>query len=139
VAHSAPGQAATGTAVQDEPSEDGDRLFLDRVRLGLRLVNAGIAAVFIGWIAVNPGQLPYLSAIQALNFLVVAAALWMLRDPRRRTFNHAVSFTAYAATIVATGLSLIGRTVWRISQRWQKSRVMLVSDSPLCRRRVRSR
>lgn len=103
MAHSAPGQAATDTAAQDEPSEDGDRLFLDRVRLGLRLINAGIAAVFIGWIVVNPGQLPYLSAIQALNFLVVAAALRMLRDPRRRTFNHAVSFTAYAATIVATG------------------------------------
>lgn len=81
---------------------DTDRLFVDRVRLGLRLVNAGIAAVFVGWLLVNGPARPLLSGIQALNFLVVAAALWLLRDPRRRTFNHAVAFLAYAVTIVST-------------------------------------
>lgn len=86
----------------EELADDSDRLFVDRVRLGLRLVNLGVAAVFVGWIAVNGVALPLLSAIQALNFLVVALALWLLRDPRRRRFNHAVAFLAYAATIAAT-------------------------------------
>jgi two-component sensor histidine kinase len=78
-------------------------LYLERVQLGLRLVGAGIAAVFIGWIVVNPGQLPLLSVIQALNLLVVAAALRLLRDPPGAAFNRALGFAAYAATIVATG------------------------------------
>ena len=103
VAHSAPGQAVPRDDALEESSEDGDRLFLERVRLGLGLVNAGIAAVFVGWIVVNPGELPMLSVIQALNFLVVAAALWVLRDPRERAFNRAVGLVAYAATIAATG------------------------------------
>jgi two-component sensor histidine kinase len=103
VAQTARGPAAPHGGALDEPSEDTDRLFLERVRLGLKLVNAGIAAVFVGWIIISPGELPLLSIIQASNFLVVAAALWVLRDPRRRTFNHVVAFTAYAATIAATG------------------------------------
>jgi two-component sensor histidine kinase len=93
--------SALGEA-RDELKEQDDQLFLDRARLGLRLVNAGIAAVFIGWIVFNPGALPWLSVVQALNFLVVALVLWALRDPRQRTFNHLVAFAAYAATIVST-------------------------------------
>ncbi|MBX3028267.1 sensor histidine kinase [bacterium] len=81
---------------------DTDRLFVDRVRLGLWLVNAGIAAVFVGWLLVNGTSRPLLSGIQALNFLVVAAALRLLRDPERRTLNHVVAFVAYAVTIVST-------------------------------------
>lgn len=87
---------------RDELSEQDDRLFVDRVRLGLRLVNAGIAAVFVGWIVFNPGVLPLLSVVQAVNFLFIAAVLWVLRDPRNRAFNHVVAFAAYAVTIVST-------------------------------------
>ena len=104
MAPTASGEPARRDDAWGEPSdEDNNRLFLERVRLGLGLVNAGIAAVFIGWIVINPGQLPLLSVIQAVNFLVVAAALLALRDPRRTTFNHIVAFVAYAATIAATG------------------------------------
>jgi two-component sensor histidine kinase len=89
--------------VPDRPDDDLDQLFLVRARLGLRLVGVGVAAVFVGWIVINPGRLPLLSVIQALNFLAVAAALRLLRDARRRAFNRVVSFAAYAITIVATG------------------------------------
>lgn len=82
---------------------DVEQLFLERVRLGLRLVNAGIAAVFVGWIVVNPGELPLLSVIQACNFAAVAVALRLLRDPQRPTRNRVVSLAAYAVTIFATG------------------------------------
>lgn len=80
-----------------------EQLFLDRVRLGLRLINAGIAAAFIGWLVINPGRRPLLSLIQALNFVTVAVALWLLRDPRQHTRNRIVSLAAYAVTIFATG------------------------------------
>ena len=103
MAHPAPGQATLRDGLLDGSNEDTDRLFLERVRLGLRLVNAGIATVFVGWIVVHPGELPLLSVIQALNFLVVATALSVLRDPRERAFNHAVGFSAYGVTIIATG------------------------------------
>ncbi len=83
--------------------EESDRLFLERLRLGMRLINAGIAAVFVGWIVVNRGALPLLSIVQAVNFTFVAAALWVMRDPRRHTFNLVVGFAAYSVTIFATG------------------------------------
>lgn len=83
-------------------------LFLDRARLGLRLINAGIAAVFVGWIAINPGELPLLSVIQAGNFIAIAAALWLLRDPRQHTRNRIVALAAYAITIAATaGIGIV--------------------------------
>lgn len=97
------GPAAPSDEASLESDEDLDALFLERVRLGLRLIAAGVATVFVGWIVINPGQLPLLSVIQALNLLVVAGALRALRDPRRSTFNGAVGFAAYAVTIVATG------------------------------------
>lgn len=81
-----------------------DRLFLDRARLGLRLILAGVAVVFVGWIAMNPGDRPLISVVHVLNLLVVAGALRLLRDPARRISNHVVGFAAYAITIVATGL-----------------------------------
>jgi two-component sensor histidine kinase len=87
----------------DDPLVEGDRLFLDRARLGLRLILAGIAVVFVGWIVMHPGERPMISVVHAVNMVVVAGALRLLRDPARRTFNHVVGFVAYAITIVATG------------------------------------
>ena len=40
----------------ESPSESGDRLLLERARLCLRLIAAGVAAVFVGWIATHPGE-----------------------------------------------------------------------------------
>lgn len=87
---------------------DVEQLFLERVRLGLRLIGAGIAAVFVAWIAFNPGRLPLLSAIQVVNFAAVIAALALLRDPRQRLRNRLVSLMAYAVTIFCTaGVGII--------------------------------
>jgi two-component sensor histidine kinase len=103
VAQPALGQAVRRDDLPEEASEDTERLFLERLRLGLQLVNAGIATVFVGWIVVNPGQLPLLSVIQAVNFILVAAALWALRESRQGTFNLVVGSLAYTVTVFATG------------------------------------
>jgi len=102
VAHVAAGQAQRED-LPDWLSEENDRWFLERLRLGLRLINVGIAAVFVGWLVVNRGALPILSVVQAVNFTVIAVALWVMRDPKRRTLNQVVGFVAYTVTIFATG------------------------------------
>jgi two-component sensor histidine kinase len=100
--HPEPWLATTPNVESDDPAEGGDRLLFERARLGLHLIRAGIAVVFVGWIVMNPGEHPRLSVIQAGNFVAVALALALLRDPTRSTFNHVVTFCAYASTIVAT-------------------------------------
>ena len=80
----APRLAEAHDAVSPDPNQGLDRLFLDRVRLGLRLVLAGIAVVFVGWLVrCTPGERPLINVVQAINFLVVAVALHLLRDPPR--------------------------------------------------------
>lgn len=81
-----------------------NRLLLERARLGLKLILAGIAVVFVGWFFISGGRLPLLSVCHALNFVVVALALRLLRDPGRPTFNLVVGFLAYAVTVVFTGV-----------------------------------
>jgi two-component sensor histidine kinase len=87
----------------EDPEQALERLFLERARLGLKLILCGIAIVFVGWLFISGGQPRLLSVCHVLNFLVVALALRMLRDPGRPTFNHVVGFVAYAVTIVLTG------------------------------------
>lgn len=80
------GEAAletTRSGAPDSPSESGDRLLLERARLGLRLILAGIAVVFMGWIATHPGEKPLLSIVQAANFVAIVVALRLMRDPTR--------------------------------------------------------
>ena len=83
--------------------EGVDRLFLDRVRLGLRLVLVGIALVFVGEMLLHPGERPLISVVQAVNFVVVAIALRLLADPARRAINYAVGFAAFAVTVISVG------------------------------------
>ena len=78
-------------------------MLFDRIRLGLKLILAGIAVVFFGEILLYPGERPLVNAAQALNFIAVAAALRVIKDPSRRTRNFALGLAAYAVTIVATG------------------------------------
>jgi two-component sensor histidine kinase len=93
--------------IVDELPEDSEqaleRLFVERARLGLKLILTGIAAVFVGWFYISGGQPPLLSVCHVLNFLAVALALRVLRDPGRPTFNRVVGFVAYAITIVLSG------------------------------------
>jgi two-component sensor histidine kinase len=86
-----------------DPVEAGDRLLLDRIRLGGRLVLAGIAIVFVGELVVHRGERPLISVVQATNLAVVALALYLVREPARRGFNVALAFAAYSATIVSAG------------------------------------
>src|SRR5262245_29572095 len=43
--------ATTPTGDLDPPIDSGDRLVLERARLALRLIAAGVVVVFFGWIA----------------------------------------------------------------------------------------
>lgn len=84
-------------------AESAERLLLDRIRLGLTLILAGVAAVFIGALIIRPAQQSLVNLVQAINFIAVAAALGVLTDPARHRFNLAIGFAAYVVTIVATG------------------------------------
>lgn len=86
-----------------DPVEGADQLLLDRLRLGARLILAGVAIVFVGELVLRPGERPLVNFVQALNFVAVAAALRFLGEPSRRSFNLVLGFAAYAVTILATG------------------------------------
>ena len=94
---------ATQHAGSSDLGEGVDRLFLDRVRLGLRVVLAVIALFFAGELLTHPGDRPLISMVQAVNFIVVAAALHLVTDPARRTMNYALAFVAFAVTAVSVG------------------------------------
>ena len=96
--------ATTGSAAPDSPSAASDRLLLERGRLGLHLILAGVAVVFVGWIATHPGETPLISVVQAANFVAGAIALRLMRDPTRLRRGVLAGFAAYAFTIVATGV-----------------------------------
>jgi two-component sensor histidine kinase len=136
--------ATTGSEAPDFPGEAGDRLVLERGRLGLRLILAGVAVVFVGWIATHPGEKPLLSAVQAANFVAVAVALRLMGDPARQRRSQLVGFAAYAITIVATGavgilagdattpllimvgMAVVSATLLGWSPWWQVASVLLI-------------
>jgi two-component sensor histidine kinase len=89
--------------VETADSGDADRLLLERSRLGLRLVAAGVAVVFVGWIATHPGEKPLISVLQAANLVAVLVALRLMRDAAHPLRGQIAGFAAYAITIVATG------------------------------------
>jgi hypothetical protein len=97
------GPATERTGARDGPVAAADRLLLERARLGLSLILAGVAVVFVGWIVMHRGDRPLISIVHVINMAVIAIALRLLHDPTRRTFNHIVGFAAYAVTIVAAG------------------------------------
>jgi len=86
-----------------DPVEAGDRLLLDRIRLGGKLMLAGIATFFVGELVLHSGERPLISVVQGTNLAVVALALYFVRESGRRGFNTAVGFAAYTITIVAVG------------------------------------
>jgi two-component sensor histidine kinase len=96
--------ATTRSTAPDSPSAASDRLLLEQARLGLRLILAGVAVVFLGWIATRPGETPLISVVQMANFLAVVVALRLMRDPARPRRGVLAGFVAYAITIVATGV-----------------------------------
>ena len=104
VAHPEPRSANRSDELPDDSDQAAERLFHERARLGMKLMLAGIAVVFVGWFFISGGQPPLLSVCHALNFLAVALALLLLSDPGRPTFNRVVTFLAYAVTIVFTGV-----------------------------------
>ena len=83
--------------------ESADQLLFDRLRLGLKLILAGVAVVFVGEILMHGETRPLVNVWQGINFLVVLAALRSLRSASERSRNFALGIGAYAVTIVATG------------------------------------
>ena len=128
-----------------DPVGASDRLLLDRIRLGLQLVLAGVAIVFVAELVVHPGERPLISIAQAINFAAVAIALRFVREASERSFNLVVGFAAYAVTVVAVGavgifakdatspvvllvgLSVVTGTLVPWSPGWQLVSVVLVA------------
>jgi two-component sensor histidine kinase len=143
-------RAIRGTEASDGLAENADQLFLDRIRLGLTLILAGVAVVFIGAIVIQPRHWPLINIVQATNFAVVAAALRALQQPARRTFNAAVAFAAYVVTILATsavgilaadantpvailvGMSVVAAALVPWDPWWQFFSVLLVAATTVC-------
>lgn len=128
--------------------ESDNRLLLDRIRLGLLMILAGVAIVFVGALLIHPHR-PMINVVQAVNFIAVAAALRLLTDPSRRSFNFVVGFAAYVVTIVATGtvgiladdvttpivilvgMSVVAATLVPWSPRWQLASVVLIAATAI--------
>ncbi|HEY0300346.1 MAG TPA: sensor histidine kinase [Rhizomicrobium sp.] len=124
--------------------DEANRLLLDRIRLGLWLVLAGVAAVFIGELILSGGTRPWVNIFQAGNWVMCALVLAVLRDPRRRERNLVLAFAAFAITVVAAGavgiaagdattpvvlmvgLSLASATLVPCGPRWQVACVLTV-------------
>ena len=83
--------------------ESAGEIFLERVRLGIELILAGIAVVFVGAFVLYFDEQPYINLVQGFNFAVGAVALRFLHDPTRHAFNHALGFTVYMVTIISAG------------------------------------
>src|SRR5262245_9704073 len=80
VPHPEPTSANRGDELLDDFDQAAERLFHERARLGLKLMLAGIAVVFVGWFFISGGQPPLLSVCHMLNFLAVALALRLLSE-----------------------------------------------------------
>jgi two-component sensor histidine kinase len=138
------GLATVTEASSDDPIVEANRLFLDRARLCLWLILAGVAAVCVGWVVVMQGERPMVTVVHVANLLAVGAALAVLRDPARRRFNSIVGFTAYVVTIIATaangvvvsdattpllilvGMAVFSATLVPWSPWWQLASVLLI-------------
>jgi two-component sensor histidine kinase len=97
--------SGTGTPAGGPPDliDEANRLLLERIRLGLWLVLAGVAAVFFGELALNRGTRPWVNIFQAVNWVICALALAILRRPERRRFNLTIAFIALLVTVLAAG------------------------------------
>src|SRR5262249_61109705 len=93
-----------------DPVEAGDRLLLDRIRLGGKLMLAGIATFFVGELVLHSGARPLISVVQGTNLAVVALALYLVRESGRRGFNTAAGGAAYTITIVSGGAVAVLRS-----------------------------
>src|SRR5262249_43353663 len=142
------GEGSAVVAGNPTPVGSEDRLLLDRTRLGLRLILAGVAIVFVGARVIYPG-LPLINVVQGIDFIVVAAALSVLVEPPRRSRILVVGFIAYATTIVATGvvgvlaadattpvvilvgMSVVSATLVPWTPWWQLASVVLVAATAI--------
>ena len=91
------------TAIPHTPEEAENRLLLERIRLAVRIVGAGVAAVFVGELILRPGERPGVSLVQLANLIVCVVILACLGAPAQRTRNLGLGFVAYVVTTVCTG------------------------------------
>jgi two-component sensor histidine kinase len=85
------------------PEAAEDQLLLDRIRLGGTIILAGVGAVFVGELILRGGERPAVSAIQAVNIIVIAIVLGLARSPARPRTNLLLAFLGAAVTTVCTG------------------------------------
>lgn len=120
-------------------------MLLERLRLGMQCVLAGIAFVFVGETFVDLGNVSSIRIVQALNFAAVALVLLFVNRPSRRTFNFAAGLVAYMITLASialvgiyandavtpvvlfVGLSVVTATLVPWSPWWQLGSVILVT------------
>jgi len=120
-------------------------MVLERIRLGLQCILAGIAFVFCGEILVNLPHEVWIRIVQAANFAAVLIALRQVKLPERRGLNFAAGLVAYVITVVSiavvgvlagdaitpvvlfVGLSVVTATLVPWSPWWQLASVALVT------------
>jgi len=143
------GNRATERSGAETLGENQEQILLERARLGIVLIMAGIAVVFVGAYFLHPDQRPYINLVQGINFVVGAVALRVLHDSTRRAFNFAIGYGVYVVTIVAAGtagvlagdattpliifvgLSVITATLLPWSPWWQALSVLVITATAI--------
>lgn len=85
------------------PDQVEDYILWERGRIGAFVMLAGIAAFFVGELALRPLQRPGIHVVQLLNFAFLVGCLKLGDDPRRRAFNCFLCFAGFSVTAAAVG------------------------------------
>ena len=97
-------------AWRPEPQAAVDRLLLDRIRLGIKVVLAGVVAVFVGGLVVRGIERPTITAIQGLNIAATGLLLGLLGPPVRRRRNLLLVYLGYVVTTLCTaGVGIVAQ------------------------------
>jgi two-component sensor histidine kinase len=76
---------------------------MERIQLAAKIVIAGITVQMIAALLLHSISRPGVIAVQAINALVVALVLWLIRSPSQRTRNLVLMFIGYGVTAFCAG------------------------------------
>jgi two-component sensor histidine kinase len=88
---------------QPTPEQREDRVLLERIRLGAKIVLVAATGAFFGELTLLAGERPGVSVVQGTNILAIALVLAFARSPVERMRNLALAFVAYATTTLCIG------------------------------------
>jgi len=80
-----------------------DRLLMDRVRLGAKIVLVVTAGVFVGELMFRPGERVGVSLVQGAHLAGIVSVLALVRSASRRRRNLLAAFAGYALTSICVG------------------------------------